>query len=59
MNLARADRQRPRPVEHLDLAWEIVVGPEIAVELRPVALLDDQQARLACESRREALWSRR
>ena len=61
MNLAGTDRQRARAVEHADGAGKVVVGPQVAVELRAVALLDDEDALLAGKRSGELLggWGTR
>src|SRR6266536_5889081 len=49
MDLAGSDRQGAGPVQDADFAGQLVMRPQVAVELRAVALLDYQHAARAVE----------
>ena len=53
MNFSRLDRQRSGTIEDAHLSRKIVMGAQIAVELRAVGLLDHQHPALALERGRK------
>jgi hypothetical protein len=55
VNLRGSDRQRTGPIEHANVARQVVMGSEIAMKLSAVALLDNENARFAVEGGCELL----